>query len=390
MKICVVHNEYRLRGGEDLAVRAACDLFREAGHEVIRFHRDSGEVDGPRFGKAKAFFGGIYSRASRRQMKHVIAAEKPDVVHVHNLFPLISPSILLECGLSGIPVVMSVHNYRLICPNALLLSWGQLCERCLGGREYWCSLKNCERDPTKSFAYALRNYVSRRGRFFLDNVTIYHCLTEFQRRKLISGGFPADRMVVIPNMARVEGAVESATAGEYVGYVGRLTPEKGISTLLAAARMCPDIPFRIAGDWSGARRLPGEAPGNVVFVGHIPASGVGSFYASSRFLVVSSVCYEGFPLTIAEAMLHGKAVVCSRIGGLPEIVDDGVTGLLFEPGDPEGLAEKIRYLWGREDVGARMGEAGKRKASREYSPDAYCRRILSAFESAIRIRSTSS
>jgi glycosyltransferase involved in cell wall biosynthesis len=387
MKICLVHNGYRHRGGEDLAVRTTSDLLTEAGHEVIPFLRDSGGIREARFGAAKAFFSGIYSRSSRREMGSVLARERPDVVHIHNVFPLISPSVLRECGKHRVPVVMTVHNYRLVCPNGLLFRAGHLCELCLGGREYLCFLTNCERNPLRSLGYALRNYVSRRGRFFLDNVTVYHCLTDFQRRTLVAQGFPEDRMVVVPNMARSGGPGESARPGGYVGYVGRLTPEKGISTLLEAARMCPGIPFRIAGDYTAARNLPEEAPENVAFIGPVPPAGVGAFYAASRFLVVSSICFEGFPLTIAEGMAHGKAVVCSRIGGLPEIVQDGTTGLLFGPGNPEDLAEKVRYLWAREDVAFRMGQAGKEQAARRYSPEAYGRGILAAYDLAVRIRS---
>ena len=383
MKICTVHNEYRVIGGEDLVVRGTVDLLRRNGQEVRFLASNSAEIGNRRFGKFRSFFSGVYSSSSRKRWRRFLSEDMPDVVHVHNLYPLISPSILCECGESRIPVVMTVHNFRLVCPNGLLFSNGKPCDKCLGGREYWCVLKNCEKDIFKSTGYALRNYVARKKRWFIDNVTLFIALTEFQRRILVSEGFPSERIDVIPNMADLSPPDTSPPMGDYVAYVGRVSPEKGIRTLLEAARLCPDIPFRFAG---AVDSMPGDvsrASPNCTFLGKLPRTELNSFYASARFLVLPSICYEGFPLSLVEAMSQSKAVICSRMGGLPEIVEEEVTGRLFEPGNSMELADIIRYLWSRTEMVRTMGLAGKDKVLREYSEEIYFSKLMKVYEKAI-------
>ena len=384
MKICIVHNEYRVLGGEDLVVRETVDLLRRNGQQVRCFTGNSSDIESRRFGRIHAFFGGIYSSSSRDRWKRFLSEERPDIVHVHNLYPLISPSILCECGESRIPVVMTVHNFRLICPNGLLFSNGKPCDKCLGGREYWCVLKNCEKDIFKSAGYALRNYVARKKHWFLDNVTRFVSLTEFQRRMLISEGFPSERIDVIPNTTGFPPLSSVPSLGDYVAFAGRLSPEKGISALLEAARLCPDIPFRFAG---AVDSMPGDvskASPNCTFLGKLSKTDMISFYASARFLVLPSICYEGFPLSLIEAMSHSKAVICSRLGGLPEIVVEGVNGLLATPGCPMDLADKIKQLWSHEDDCRKMGLAGKEKVLREYSENIYFSKWMKVYEKAIQ------
>ena len=199
MKICLVHNEYGKFSGEEAVVAQQRDLLKGRGHDVRMFTRSSADISDTLSGKAHAFFSGIYSRSSRKIFCRELESFTPDLIHIHNLFPLISPSILPECRTTGIPVVMTLHNFRLICPNALLFSHHEICRKCLGGREWHCVLRNCEGSLSKSLGYALRTAVSRQFRWFFDNVDVFICLTEFQRQIYISQGFPPDRCVVIPN-----------------------------------------------------------------------------------------------------------------------------------------------------------------------------------------------
>jgi glycosyltransferase involved in cell wall biosynthesis len=316
-------------------------------------------------------------------MRGILSTERPDVVHVHNLFPLISPSVLPECRRASVPVLMTVHNYRLVCPNGLHLVRGRVCEKCCGGREFWCVIRNCLGNVFKSTWYALRNCVARKCRFFLDNVDAYAALTDFQRRRLVQAGIAPGAITVVPNMASVEGAEAPPPVGEFVGYVGRISPDKGMASLVAAARNCPDIPFKAAGAHHAMPRLLQQAPPNLQFLGHLGRENLAAFYRSARMIVVCSICFEGFPTTILEAMAHRKPVVCSRIGALPGIVEDGQTGLVFEPGSATDMAEKIRQLWERPDLCCRMGNAGRRKAMREYSKDTYYERLLAAYRKAM-------
>lgn len=383
LRILMVHNEYGKPSGEETVVNGTRRLLEKHGHEVISFTRSSTEIESMRWGKTRSFFSGIYSRASRLMMRGLLAKHCPDIVHIHNLSPLISPSILPECRRAGVPVVMTLHNYRLTCPNGLQMVNRHICEKCSGGREYWCVIHNCENSYPKSIGYALRTYVARKRRYYLDNITVFAPLTEFHRNRLICEGVPPARIAVLPNMVSFQDGAKSYSMGRYVAFVGRVSPEKGIDTLLATAQKCPDIPFRIAGSYERMPFVLGEAPGNCRFVGHLTGAELEEFYEYSRLLVMPSVWFETFGLSVAEAMASEKPVVTSRIGALAEMVEDGETGLLFEPGNAVELARKIRYLWDRPELCRKLGQAGRAKALREYSPERYYERLMGVYHRAI-------
>jgi glycosyltransferase involved in cell wall biosynthesis len=385
VQILIVHNEYGKVSGEEIAVRSLQKLLAERGHQISTYFRSSAEIADDGLGKAKAFFTGIYNFSSRQEMRRLLGERRPDIVHIHNLFPLISPSVLGECRRAGIPVVMTVHNYRLVCPNGLHMVKGAVCERCTRGREWNCVLNRCEGSLLKSTGYAIRNAVARKLKLFHRNVTLYAALTDFQKSKLVAAGFPADRISVLPNMVDQISTDASSEIGDWIGYVGRVSKEKGIETLLAAASMLPDVKFRIAGAYDRMSHLLDGTPPNVQFLGHMKSDELHKFYRGSRMIVLCSTCYEGFPTVITEASMHAKPVICSRIGGLPEIVDDGATGLLFTPGNQQELAERIQRLWSNPDLCREMGIAGRAKAIREYSSDRYYERVLSVYQRAIEL-----
>ena len=386
MKICIVHNEYGRLSGEEVVVQSIQRLLEENGHQVIPFTRSSAEIPEMPFGRVRAFISGIYSNKSIRTIQNIINKHNPDIIHIHNLYPFISPSILPVCRNAGIPIVMTVHNYRLICPKGLHMYNGKICEKCAEGHEYWCIFRNCEASYFKSFGYALRNWFARKRRLYINNIAIYATLTHFQRQRLIKQGFPADKITVIPNMANSNGLKQNIKLGDYVGFIGRVSPEKGTSVLMDAARKCTEISFKVAGSYDRMPHLPKTAPFNFEFRGYLDRKRIDDFYAGSRMIIVPSLWYETFGLVVAEAMLIGKPVICSRIGGLPEIVDDGVTGLLFEPGNAEELAEKIRYLWERPDLCREMGNTGCEKALHEYSPERYYERLMRVYGIARQLR----
>jgi glycosyltransferase involved in cell wall biosynthesis len=384
LRLLLTHNRYGMPSGEETVIAGITAVLLAHDHSVRAFERSSADIRTARQA-VKAFFSGIYSGEARCAFAKELSRNRPDLVHVHNVFPLISPSVLPVCRQAGVPVVMTVHNYRLICPDGLHMTDGQVCQRCCGGREYWCVLRNCERSIFKSLGYALRNYVARRFRLFMDNVTLYAALTEFQKCRLIAAGLAEDRIVVIPNMAELPGPQPQWQLGQYVGFVGRVSPEKGVNLLVSAGREHKDIPFKIAGDFSRLSELPGQASANVEFLGALSRASVSNFYSQCRMIVLPSIWFEGFPMVLAEAMLHGKPVICSNIGGLGEIVEDGLTGLLFEPGNAEELSQKIRYLWDRPDLCRQMGSAGRQKARREYSSEKYYERLLAVYEQALTL-----
>ncbi len=383
IRIAIIHNEYGRFSGEEAVVDGLAELLGRKGHEVMRFTRSSAEIPGTPLGQARAFLGGVYNPASRRAFRRFLAERKPDVINIHNLYPLISPAVLPECRRAGIPVVMTVHNYRLICPSGLFLSRGEICERCAGGREYWCLLRNCEGAVSKSLGYALRNAVARRFGMYSKNVQVFACLTDFQRRKLIDAGVPEERTVVIPNSIDIsrDGA-KHVISGHYVGFVGRVSREKGLDILLCAARSRPDIPFQIAGHANEGDPLLKDLPPNLALHGHLAGSDLAEFYRHARMIVMQSRCYEGFPTVLLEAMQHGKPAIGPRLGGIPEIIEDGRTGLLFEPGSLRSYAASISRLWDSPELCAAMGEAARKRLASEYSSERYYERFMSAAELA--------
>jgi glycosyltransferase involved in cell wall biosynthesis len=370
MHCLFAHNDYGRRSGEEEAVERIAGLLQEAGHRISWLRRSSAEIDGSLKSKVTAFAAGIWSHSAYREMARQLADDRPDVVQVQNIYPFLSSSILAACREARVPVVMRTPNYRLFCPTGLHLRDGSVCVSCLSrGRELNCVRYNCEGNAAKSIGYAARNAFNRLTGTILDNVDRVIVLSQFQRRRFEAQGIAPDSIAVVPNVAPVDEiqATPVPTRG-YVAFVGRLEHEKGVHELLDAARMLPDVQFAIAGAIGHSSELPRVASGNVRFDGFLGGRTLRDFYAGSRIVVCPSKWFEGFPNVIASAMAHGRPVVASRIGAIPEIVRDGVTGLLCEPGDSRDLASKIDALLRSETTCALMGRQGRRIAEEEYSP----------------------
>ena len=385
MKIIQVSNWHRVRGGREMSVELTTRVIKQRGHEVLLITRDSQELCQGIVGRIRALTCGIYSASSRKAMAKLIREFKPDLIHVHGLYPFFSPWILVECRLAGVPVVMTFHEYRLTCPTSHHLLNNTVCELCVGGHEYWCVLKNCRNNIFESVAYALHNVIARKFRLFQDNVTVPIAYNEFARHQLIVAGFAEERIAILPIMVPMPDSPTDPAKGKYVAYVGRISPEKGIDTLLIAASRLPELYVQLAGEGQAMRELTTKAPENATFVGRLDGTRISEFYRDACFLVVPSNWFEVCPAVIAEAMSHGLPVITSRIGGLPEMVEDGVTGFLFEPGNSEDLAEKMKLLWENRDLCRQMGQAGREKALREYSEEIYCKRLMAIYERAIEV-----
>ena len=383
MRILLVHNEYAALSGEEVMLRRIALLLSRHGHEVQWLRRSSTEIGNSLVRKAGAFLSGIYSPAARNEMKRILDRSQPDLVQVQNLYPLISASILGEIRRRGIPLVMRCANYRLLCPNGLLMTRGRVCHRCAEGGEWWCVAKNCLGQPAKSLGYALRNYAARRRGWFRDNVSLYIAQTRFQKELLSKYGYEPAKIMVVANM--VEPAPAAEGIGEYVGFAGRVSPEKGIDTLLAAARQLRSIPFRIAGSLHAMPGVLSDLPPNVEFCGHLGHAELGRFYDNARFIVLPSTCYEGLPSTVLSAMVRGRAVVASNLGGIPEVVRHGQTGLLFGPGDSVDLTRTIDALWNDQALCRQLGNAARETALTEYSPGRYYDELMGAYGMACGI-----
>lgn len=381
MKLLFVHNRYGKRSGEEIMLDRIIALLRQRGHEVGTHFADSAGIAGIA-GKLGAAASGIHSARSRKEIAARIAADRPDLVQVQNLYPLISPAVLPVIREVGVPVVMRLSNYRLACPNGLFLSHGEVCQACSGGHEWQCVAKNCEGDLFKSAAYAARNAWARRRGHYRDNVTRYYAQTAFQRDVLVREGYPAERIDVIPNMIDVEDDTPAWAPGKFVGFVGRLSAEKGIDTLFAAARRTPDIPYRLAGspgDYAGRKDLPE----NVELLGSLDADALTGFYRDAAMIVTPSIWFEGFPGVVIEAMAQSRPVVISDIGGLPELVAGGEAGMLVQPRDDRLLAAAITALWRDEARRKALGEAGFHRVKQEYTSDLYYQRLMATYAQAL-------
>lgn len=388
MNVLCVHNAYARPSGEEQAVRNIAAVLESNGHRVSWLRASSEVIGNSVSRKTGAFFSGIYSPEARRRMEGILGREALDLVQVQNLYPFLSPSVLGPCRSRGVPVVMRCPNYRLLCPNGLHLSHGRVCELCLGGREWHCVMQNCLESRFKSIGYALRNAFARLTGLILDNVTVFVVLSEFQKRRFVDAGIPADRIEILPNIApKVEEPDGSnGSASDAVSFVGRVSPEKGILRFLDAARKLRGNRFVVAGDTDSMPGVRKSAPGNVEFRGFLRGRDLDAVFRESRILVFPSIWFEGFPNVVAQAMAWGRPVVAMRMGALPEIVDEGRTGLLCDPDKGEELADKIDYLWRRPDFCREMGRAGREKALSEYSEERFYSRLMAIYDKALAFK----
>ena len=389
MKILIVHNDYGKYSGEEAVVDKMAAMLRSHGHEVAFYRLTSAGSRESLMGRVHGFVAGVYSVRGVRGMREALRRERPNVVNVHNLYPFISPAALRECRKAGVPVVMTVHNFRLICPTGLFMRDGLPCELCLRrGNEWGCVRYNCEHSLLKSAGYALRNAVARLTGAYRRNVSVYACITDFQRQKLVAAGYDPHRMVVIPNSVD---APESYTpvAGKYVAYIGRLSYEKGYDLLVEVARRNPSIQFRFAGAKREQTNI--EIPDNVQFMGYLQKTELADFIRQASFVVMPSRCYEGFPVAILEAACYGKPTIGPAHGGFPEIIGAGESaiGRLFIPNNLDDLERQVVSLWHAPDEMARLGHMAFDKLQREYSSEVVYKKWDSLFQELVYGRNQS-
>lgn len=385
MKILIVHNEYGHNSREDIVVSNIQDLLTQNGHDIVTYFRNGAEIYQTVMRSARSLFSGLHNGKAIKDLQQIIEKDPPDIIHIHNVHPLITSSILPALKPTGIPVVMTVHNYQMICPNGLFLKDEKVCEKCAGGKEYNCIINNCEDKFLKSVDSAFRVYMARKKKHFTENVTLFACLTEFQRNKLISEGYPEEKLRVISNVSPIDGESfnSSMDNAQQIGFIGNIDQKKGINVLISASKELIDIPFRAAGSIENMPEALSLVDANFGFSGHLDRNGLKQFTEKCKMIVLPTLCYEGFPMAIVEAMYHGRPVICSKIGGLPEIVEDGVTGLLFEPGNPRDLSNKIKYLWENPEICLKMGQAGRDKAITHYSSTRYYASLSKMYHEAI-------
>jgi len=351
MKLLLAHNFYRSSApsGEDIVYRSERDLLESIGIEVVPYERHNDDIDETSWsGSISVALNTSWSRKSYNDVRDLIKETRPDIAHFHNTFPQISPSAYLACQQNGVPVVQTLHNYRLVCPGAMLVRDGKPCELCLGRNLLPAVRHRCYRNSIgATAALVLMLYSNRLRGSYQRLVNRYISLTEFAARRFVDGGLPREKIAVKPNFIdRIPESIPKARS--YVAYVGRLRSEKGLHTLLTAWRSISDIPLKIMGDGEMRAELEKQARLNaldVEFLGYLPRDDVLEFVRKASIQIIPSECYEGFPSVLLEAYACGTPVVVSKIGSLDELVEDGKTGLKFEVSNATDLAEKVKELW---------------------------------------------
>jgi len=395
MKILLVHNLYRsgTPGGEDVVFEQEKKLLENAGHEVLTYTRSNDEMNESNPLDALQVLGGLHhSTRTQRELTELLRARRPDIVHFHNIFPLISASGYDACVEQRVPVVQSVHNYRTTCSAGTHFRAGRVCESCHAG-EYWAAVRHaCYRGSAVASAAVASMLLLNQRRNVLRFVDRFFVLGEFAAQRLMMAGVDRERIVVKPNFVPDRGHFPSAAplaqrTPAYAFFSGRLAVEKGVETVCAAWRSLPAIPLKICGDGPLSASLRQRAAAerlNIEFLGMQSRERVMELAAGARLQVVSSEWFEaGVPLVALEAWAQGTPVVAARIGGLAEMGDEASpdgAALQFEPGDPLDLAHKVSRLWSDDVLANRLAARGRARFESASTPE----RSLAILESTYR------
>lgn len=350
MKVLMVHNRYQQRGGEDSVVDAEVRLLRTNGIAVERFDVDNDDIHGIR-GKIQVsanFLLGTGAEAAGERLSATLDRFQPDIVHVHNWFPTLSPSVFRRCRSAKVPVVHTLHNYRLLCVNAMLARDGHVCEECIGTTLRTPGmLHKCYRGSYLGSAVATAGMLAEwSAGTWHHSVDRFIALSEFSRKKLVQGGLPADKIVVKPNFVDPDPGVGSGDGGYFL-YAGRLTEEKGLRTLLQCWKNGADLaPLKIvgAGPLQGEVAEAASTVRNVEWLGNKSGDEVLNLMARAKATLCPSLWYEAMPRVVIESLAVGTPVIASRIGSYPEMLADGESGTMFIPGDSSDLLFKLRAL----------------------------------------------
>ncbi|MCP4148207.1 MAG: glycosyltransferase family 4 protein [bacterium] len=351
MKILLIHNYYRYRGGEDRYVDILEKTLTQNNHQVTRFFSDSRCIrQYSRLKKWAIPFKMLYSPATDNKLEQLIKKNKPDLAVVHNLAPMMSQSLLKVLQRNGVPIVKRLENFKFLCLNGLFLQNSfKVCEDCKNGHYFHGVFRKCyQRSFLNSLGMAAAETLQRRSNTLDKTVNLYLATSEFVRKKFVEAGFPAAKITVLPNFIDFDPLENIVEPESYALYIGRLSKEKGLATLLKAVKELPEVPLRIAGEGPIEAELKKYVQHhkmkNVAFLGFIDGEKKKELLSRARFLIFPSECYESFGYTIVESLACGVPVIASGMGSAVELVREGENGLLFEPGNPADLQQKITLM----------------------------------------------
>lgn len=384
MRILLAHNYTKgfATGGEGHVVEDEANILEAHGHKVCKlFCSNSEATDASLFGKACAFWNAPWSHDGYNRMATAIREFKPDVVHVHNFFLIFSPSVFKAAYDLNVPVAVTLHNYRMVSPCSQLLRNDKICELCVGRNPWRILLYRCYKNSFWASLLRYRSYYSSRRKYKWERyINAFVALTDFGKTKLMQSGLPEEKLFVVPNCASdpIDGQ-EPTKLGRGALFVGTVTRDKGISQLIEAWRKI-DYPLTIVGEGDLRKDLEASAPKHVRFVGVQPRERVKQFYSNCAFIVMPSLCYEGFGLVSIEAMAMGRAVAVSGHGAVGSVVEDGVNGLHFIPGNVGDMRMKMQRLIDDHELTRKLGQCGRRTYLAKYTPEKHYENLMKTYE----------
>ena len=388
MKIVIAHNYYQQRGGEASVFEAECTLLENHGHQIIPYTKDNHQIN-EISSKISLALNTHWSTQSYKELKTIIEKEKPDIAHFHNTFPLISPSAYYACQEMGVPVVQTLHNYRLMCPAAIFLRNGNICEDCMGKNFAFPGiLHKCYRDSRVQTAISASTVLFHRIiRTWHNQIDRFIALTEFAANKFIEGGIPAEKLAIKPNFIDNQNIVQTEPS-DYCIFIGRLSPEKGINQLIQVWKNFPDQKLKIIGSGPLENELKKLVRDyqldNVEFVGAVKIEEVLKLLSYAQFLILPTQVYETFGRVIIEAYSCGKPVLASQIGAIEELILDGKTGLLFDPTNLEDITSKVEWIITRPEQTRLMGQNARLEYEQKYTPEANYEQLMDIYNFAIQ------
>lgn len=371
INVLMLHNRYINPGGEDVSTDGEVHLLKNYGQKIMLYELHNRNTS--RLPLVKVGLKAIWSWSAFREVRNQIRTGRHTVVHVQNFFPLLSPAVYYAARVEGIPVVQTLRNFRLLCPNALLFRSGRVCEDCVGHILHWPGLfHKCYRGSRSATGavVAMLTFHHLLGTWS-RMVDIYIALTEFTRQKYINGGFPAEKIIVKPNFVYPDPG-PSQSNGTFALFVGRLSPEKGVHTLIKAwERLSIRVPLKIIGNGplnQSIHKITKIFPW-VEWLGWRSTKEVYSLMGNAAFLVFPSEWYETFGRVAIEAYAKGTPVISSDIGAMAEIVENNRTGLLFQSGNPDDLAAKVEWAWTHPKEMAEMGREARKEYEAKYTAE---------------------
>lgn len=404
MNILSVNKFYWRKGGSEAVFFGEKELLESRNHKVVPFSMQNQgnckseyseyfvkEANYDASGileKLNSAATVIYSLEAKRKISELLKVFVPDIAHFHIFQHQISPSVFGPLRKLNVPLVLTLHDLKPICPNYKMYTQGHVCEECKGRKFYNCFSNKCTKGSMlKSLVSTVEMYLHYMLGYY-QNVDRYIAVSKFYQQKMIEFGFPEHQVSYLPNYIDTSTYPISTRDDGYVLSFGRLSEEKGIETLIEGAALCPDIPVVIAGTGPEEKALKELAAirnvKNVSFVGFKTGAALQELIANSSFAVITSRWYENCPMSVLESLAFGKPVIGANIGGIPELIEDGIDGIIYQTGDHEDLAKKMQTLWQMGSQRAEMGRAGRGKVEQKFNPDIHYDQLIKIYTELVK------